>query len=511
MFRLKSRVLLASCLAWLVACLPVASRAADDLDPLLKAIPPDANVLIVVRVQEVLKSELAVAGNWARKQEDAYLAGADAIPPWLVTIVRGTNLHLEDSSIGWSVAAATSQRRPDLQKIAEHYRGSIEKIGKAQVVRTSGDDYFTLLGPQTVGSMSPAHRQETARWLRHTATATEVKLPAYLATAATNPAPLVIAIDTQDMLDPAALRSWLQGTKTLTGKTGQAESVAHVYDNLLGITLAVNIAKQATATLTLNFAVPVGANATPIKQTLVEYLAETGAAFDDLEHAEVKASEKHVTLTTPLSDVGLRRIVSLVVTPNPATLSSGEGTPPAPVPQGEVDARKTKQASKRYYDTIEQTLADISKKNARANNYERTAVWHDAAARTIAGLSLQDVNPELADYGATVAQRLRALAASLRGVAMKVSTDQGRLVVNYDVTPGQVGGWGPGAWWGAATYTPSTWHATSNLQEVRAKQAEAIQRGADEREQIWQAIEADRDQMRRKMLAAFGEDFTTGK
>ncbi|NBO19297.1 MAG: hypothetical protein EBV03_08760, partial [Proteobacteria bacterium] len=39
------------------------------------------------------------------------------------------------------------------------------------------DDYFTLLGPQTVGSMSPAHRQETARWLRHTATATEVKLP----------------------------------------------------------------------------------------------------------------------------------------------------------------------------------------------------------------------------------------------------------------------------------------------------------------------------------------------
>jgi hypothetical protein len=94
---------------------------------------------------------------------------------------------------------------------------------------------------------------------------------------------------------------------------------------------------------------------------------------------------------------------------------------------------------------------------------------------------------------------------------MKVSTDQGRLVVNYDVTPGQVGGWGPGAWFGGATYTPSTWHATSNLQEVRAKQAEAIQQGADEREQIWQAVEADRDQMRRKMLAAFGEDFTTGK
>jgi len=511
MFRPHSRLVLASCLALLAACPFVPTRAADNLDPLLKAVPPDANVLVVVRVQELLKSDLATRGNWAKKQEEAYLAGADAIPPWLINIVRGTKLHLEDSSIGWSVAAATSQRRPDLQKIAEHYRGSIEKIGKAQVVKTPGDDYFTLLGPQTVGSMSPAHRQETARWLRHTAAATEVQLTPQLAAAAANPAPLVIAIDTQDMLDPAALRAWLQGTKALAGKTGQAESVAHVYDNLLGITLAVHITQQATATLTLNFAVPVGANSTPVKHTLIEYLGETGAAFEDLEQAEVKATEKQVTLTTPLSEIGLRRIVSLVVTPNPATLSGGDAPAAAPVPQGEIDAKKTKLASKRYFETIEQTLEDISRKNARANNYERTAVWHDAAAKTIAGLSLKDVNPELADYGATVAQRLRALGASLRGVAMKVSTDQGRLVVNYEVNPGVVGGWGPGAWWGAATYTPSTWRATSNLQEVRAKQAEAIQQGADEREQIWQAIEADRDQIKRKLISTFGEDFSTGK
>ncbi|MFN7768405.1 MAG: hypothetical protein ACK5UC_14475, partial [Planctomycetaceae bacterium] len=104
--------------------------------------------------------------------------------------------------------------------------------------------------------------------------------------------------------------------------------------------------------------------------------------------------------------------------------------------------------------------------------------------------------------------RLRALAASLRGVAVKVRTAQGQLVVDYTVTPGQVGGWGEGGmWWGGATYTPSTWRATSNLEQVRQKQAEAIEQGSDQREQIWQAIEADRQTIRQKMMTAYGEDF----
>jgi len=487
------------------------AHGADSLDELLNAVPNDANVVMVVRVQDVLKSPKAVKEDWAKKQGEAWQAGAEAIPPFLTDLVRAAHLHLEDSSLGWSLGVARTIPAASLNKLAEHHNGVVERIGKNQVVKTQKNSYFTLLGPKLVGVIYPAYRQDAARWLRFASSNKSPQLSGYLSEAVKNTSPIVIAVDTQDMLDPAALRAWLQGTKALAGKTGQAESVAHVYDNLLGITLAVNIAQQATATLTLNFAVPVGANSTPVKHTLIEYLGETGAAFEDLEQAEVKATEKQVTLTTPLSEIGLRRIVSLVVTPNPATLSGGDAPAAAPVPQGEIDAKKTKLASKRYFETIEQTLEDISRKNARANNYERTAVWHDAAAKTIAGLSLKDVNPELADYGATVAQRLRALGASLRGVAMKVSTDQGRLVVNYEVNPGVVGGWGPGAWLGAATYTPSTWRATSNLQEVRAKQAEAIQQGADEREQIWQAIEADRDQIKRKLISTFGEDFSTGK
>jgi hypothetical protein len=62
-------------------------------------------------------------------------------------------------------------------------------------------------------------------------------------------------------------------------------------------------------------------------------------------------------------------------------------------------------------------------------------------------------------------------------------------------------------WWGGATYTPSTWRATSNLEQVRQKQAEAIEQGSDQREQIWQAIEADRQTIRQKMMTAYGEDF----
>ena len=48
---------------------------------------------------------------------------------------------------------------------------------------------------------------------------------------------------------------------------------------------------------------------------------------------------------------------------------------------------------------------------------------------------------------------------------------------------------------------------TSNLQDVRAKQAEVVAASAPEREQIWQIINDERDAMERQMVGKFGEQF----
>jgi hypothetical protein len=482
------------------------AQAADSLDELLNAVPNDANVVMVVRVQDVLKSPKAIKEEWARKQGEAWQAGAEAIPPFLSDLVRAAHLHLEDSSLGWSLGVARTIPAASLNKLAEHHNGLVERIGKNQVVKTQKNSYFTLLGPKLVGVLTPAYRQDAARWLRFASTNKTPQISPYLSEAVKNTSPIVIAIDAQDMLDPDALKGWLSGTRALEGKPGKVTSVASIYNQLQGITLAVNITDQTTFTLTLNFAVPVGIEGPEIKKTLIEYLDDSGAGFSELDQAEVVAKGQAVTLSAPLTDVGLRRIFSLLVTANPGG-GQGETAAAPPVPQAEVDAKNAKTASQRYFAALEQVVNDLSARNAKATDYQRTAVWHDQSAKQIENLTIKDVDPALTEYGRTLTQRLRALAASLRGVALRLSNAQGQLVVDYQVNPGQFGGWGGGWWLGGAMYSPPTWRATSNLDQVRQKQATAIEQGSDEREQIWQAIEADRQTIRQKMLMTFGEDF----
>lgn len=495
--------------------------AQGGLDELLRVIPEDANLLMVVRVGEILKTPKAVREGWAKKQEEAWLAGSEAIPPWISEIVRATHLHLEDTSSDWSVAAAHTTVPANLAKIAEHHGAAIELIGKNQVVKTQRNSYITILGPRLVASTFPAYRQHAARWLQFASTNMQSRLSGYLAGALNQnvSSHVLMALDTQFMLDPQSLRNWLSSTRSLEGRGPQAESVAHVYDNLRGITLAVQIDDEPDATLTLDFAVPVGANGQMVKNTLLEFLEDSGAEFEDLAQAKVMARDRTVVMTAPLTEMGLRQIFSMVASPNQHAPSMGDSSPKDPA---EVEARRARMATERYYTAVDTMIQDLSNRSAKATNLERTAVWHDSYANKIENLSLKDVDTELADYARTVSQRLRALAASLRGVSLRISNAQGQLVIDYSVDPGHFGGWGPGAnywggggggwggWgWGAAMYTPPTWRATSNLQDVRNKQAKAIEEGADEREQIWQAIAADRQDIRKKMLDKFGEDFGT--
>jgi hypothetical protein len=241
-----------------------------------------------------------------------------------------------------------------------------------------------------------------------------------------------------------------------------------------------------------------------IKNTLLEYLRDVGAAFDELDEARVTARGRTVVLSTPISDQGLRRIFSLVTAPNPAAPLAQETTPPAV-----ADARRSLNTSKRYLNAIGTLIDDLSNRAARSKNYTRTAVWHDSNAKQIEALSIRDVHPELTDFGRTVSQRLRAIAASLRGVALSLRVAEQKLVIDYSVDPG--GLTGGGMFGEIPLFTPPTWRATSNLQQVREHQSRAVERGTDERDRIWQAIAEDRQVIRRRMLETFGDEFESDR
>jgi hypothetical protein len=218
----------------------------------------------------------------------------------------------------------------------------------------------------------------------------------------------------------------------------------------------------------------------------------------------------------PLSDESLRRILSLVTAPPPPsapeTAEAATTTPPPPDAQPS-GSRIDLKASRRYFNAVNQNIDDLQKAYSRAKTYSRTAQWHVNFAERIDHLPVNGVDPALLEYGINMRERLLALAASLRGTGVQVDALNNSVVYNVDVQPAYATGfdwWWGGAYtaWGPYTYgQPYSVNVTSNLQDVRAQQAEVVQASAPDRDQIWQMIVDERASVEREMIGKFGPEF----
>jgi len=113
------------------------------------------------------------------------------------------------------------------------------------------------------------------------------------------------------------------------------------------------------------------------------------------------------------------------------------------------------------------------------------------------------VEPELLEFGHRVSERLRALAASLRGQSVSVNAEQQTLVYNYNYDPG----WAAASYWGAVGYRAPTFKYDSNLQQVRERQAAAVVKGSQQRITVWNLITSDRSRTEQLMREKHGDDF----
>jgi hypothetical protein len=205
----------------------------------------------------------------------------------------------------------------------------------------------------------------------------------------------------------------------------------------------------------------------------------------------------------------------LITTPPPPSAPGRQApTPTAPTPTLAV-AQPEAVASRRYFNNVNRILDDLDRARARSSNYSRTAQWHFNFADKIDRLPTTGVDPDLLKYGSDVSAKLRAIGASLRGTAVQVNALNNTVVYNVEQTPV----WQSGVdwWWGGArtAWGPYNYgmpqqvqtNVTSNLQEVRQRQAEIVQASEPERNQIWQMINDERNAVQREMIGRFGAEF----
>ncbi len=438
-----------------------------DLTPLL---PPQANTATVIDVNAIYGSPLAQKENWAVQRPLPF-------PSTLYTVALAARIDPASLSGGkWEIGVANPRGRITMEQIAVREKGAVEDIAGAVAVLSPRNVYFVEIRPWIIGMVSPADRQDAAKWVKslRNVPGGVVRLDPFLKTSVTSGDRLtqfIMAIDLADSVNPAQILDGMVKNRPAGGNGTDPNAAAKVLGTVQGVKLTLMVSDAIHGELRFEFGEPAAPLLPWAKPLLMDYLTRRGASVESLQDWTADAPGNAIVLQGPMREQGFRRILSLVAPP----------APPADVSATPLSAEIKMLATQRYFRTIQAYLDDLRKPSRTTQqDYSKFAIWYDSFAQKIEQLPTYAVDEDVAKYGKTTAYRLRAMAGSLRGDLLDVQ----KLEQSITVTPYiyATAGWGrlqPGVW------------LQSNQAEVQGKQQQAIQRGDAARQDLWSRINND--------------------
>lgn len=481
------------------------SPAADPAVELSQYLEAQTNCISVVRVAQILETPRAKTEGWAERAEHRFLTGESRIPSWVNTLVVGSLVRPGLQQEVWSTAVLRTPASVTMERIARLEEARVERLSGVRTVQARGDALLVELAPRLVGVRSPAVRQEAVRWAKAAGAGRTGPLSDFLKGAVSNQAHIVMAIDLRNMADSSSIRRYLEESNLLPADALARVNLPRLLTSLQGVSLFVTIDSSTSARIIIEFENESSQLAEPVAAVFRRLIDDLQLSLDEFSTANVSAKAKSVTFSMTLSDESLRRVMSLITSVSPPTRANDESISSVPLAPDAQPPRIGIEltASKRYFRSVSQAIDDLARVNRKANDYSKTATWHENFARRIDQLPAAGVEVELQEFGKRVSDRLRALAASLRGQAVSVNAEQQTLVYNYSYDPG----WAAASYWGAVGYKAPTVKFDSNLKEVRERQAAAVVKGSQQRIAIWSLVTDDRAKTQQLMRKKHGDEF----
>jgi hypothetical protein len=329
-----------------------------------------------------------------------------------------------------------------MRAIARSEGGYVDTIAGNDAVWTPSDAYFVAFADNELGVLFPAERQFVSRWVHFAKNNASVALSPYLTAASrlTNEqVQVMLAIDLADVVQPHQARERIEDSAILKQAKLDPEQAGKILASLRGTTLRVAIGKTAQAQLRIDFGSDVGPLKEVAKDLVLSVLDDFGANIEDMKSWKVEVKPTAIHMEGPLSQDGLRRIFSVIELPTTkfSTLkdSGGAGEGGGKSPESEI-----RETSLTYYRSVEVLLKDLQR-DLRGN--KASAAVMERYAKKIDRMPILNVDPELLNYGAKLANTLRTMALSKRqgGVAYGVDTSGmgGGGYANYSVGYGYGG------------------------------------------------------------------------
>jgi hypothetical protein len=483
-------------LALLLAAAPVS--AAESFDELVRRLPPGGNALLLLDADALRRSPVGKRADWAANHERTALGDAVSLPPAVERLVVAAQLSPTTLEHVWKIGLAATRAPVTADDLARGEGGRADTVAGKPVVLSPRNAYYVPLAPQVVGAMHPANRQAVGRWVR-AAPGGAPSLSPYLQDAAGNArTPILLAIDTTDAFDPPGLRDRLAKSKALATQSSAVDRVTLALSGLKGVRLAVLAGEKLEGELRLDVSAP-DALAPFAKALVLEALDAMSAAVDDLEDWTVRTSGPTVVLSGPLSERGLRQLLSPLLSP----AMTAAPAPPPGGPRSAGPAKPTAAASQKYFRAVTRLLNDL--KGQKPKTYNNMAQSYQQYAQQIDELPLLGVDEELLKWGADVAVTLRSLAT----LAKSTQSQKNIIAMNRaDVPVQSSGSYNTADAWGYQYSVPtSTTYNVSNVGQVNNMMATAGASESATRSQTWNNIDKATADVRRKMVAKYQVEF----
>lgn len=469
-------------LSLLAVALSAGSVAAQPAGLPVKAVPASANVLAVVDAEALLASPIAAKAGWVGKAEDRYRSGLGVVPPGAKRVLVAGELGLAAGSWVWKAAVIQGEDLPTLASVAEREQSEVNEASGMPVVLSPRGVYFAAPAAGELAVFMPANRQTLARWTAH------VREPGsgpakYLATAAktADKHHVVLALDLADAVDPAAAKAAAAALFCVVQKKVDAAAFGQFLSDAKGITFTATAKDAVRATLRIEFASNPLKYEKILREAVLEILDDEGANLPELAKWETSYGDTSFMMTGVLAPSSLEHVLGLLSFPHAAAAA---------------DAAPSGPETRRYFDAVHGAVVDL-KKLAKEPNYERTALWHETAARKIESINPRSADPAAVQYAQGIAGRLRAIAGSLHGVPIDVAKlEQGAYAFVY-ANPTLT-------WYGRPrVFGSMATSVSTNLPQVRADQNKAVADDLKKRQELWSQIEELTTRTQAKLAAQY--------
>jgi len=404
------------------------SRPADaQFKELVSRVPSTANGLVLLNIKKILSSPQAARENWKEKLDQAFAAGMIFLPPSADYCVLASQRDFESFEPVWEMAIMDLNNTPSLPLIARQYKGLLETVAGTPAVSLPDNRYLVSLGPKTVGTLSPANRQELGRWIRGAANGSRPTVSPYLQSALGYAeevgTEIILALDLADTFDVANAREKLDSSTVLKGKKVDVEELAKVLVSLKGMMLGIRTGEKVHGMIKVDFGADVSLMADFAKPLLLEVLANHGLKIDEFDGWKAATKGKRFSIEGDLTPAGLRRVLSVVDAPAmPATTS--EQTESADEPAGDTF---TAESSRKHFRSIQELLRDLQADRKDSKTLGQSAGWFEIYAKRIDRLAVLGVDPDVLNYSAYVSQQLRAASSAYKGVGIKYGAQRASI------------------------------------------------------------------------------------